>query len=87
MSQEAEALTRLAADLVAIDSRSAVSNLPLADRIEAELAGFEIGRLDYTDAQAVVKGVHAKHSLADLRCWSRLGTPSPVIRECRSSAG
>jgi hypothetical protein len=36
MSQEAEALTRLAADLVAIYSRSAVSNLPLADRIEGE---------------------------------------------------
>ena len=46
---EAECLA-LARTLVAIDSRSAVSNLPVADAIEAELAGFEIERLDYADA-------------------------------------
>lgn len=45
----------LACDLITIDSRSPVSNLRLADRIEAELAGFEIERLDYTDAAGTPK--------------------------------
>lgn len=45
----------LAQDLVRIDSRSAVSNIPVAERIEAELAGFEIERLDYVDAAGVAK--------------------------------
>ncbi len=75
MNQDSEAVTCLAADLVAVDSCPSASTLPLADRIEAELAGFEIERLDYTDALGVEKGAHAKHSLADLRCWSRRGTP------------
>ena len=61
MSNDAEAVTRLAADLVAIDSRSSVSNLPVADRIEAELAGFEIERLDYTDPQGVAKRALVAH--------------------------
>ena len=52
---EQVALARLAADLVAIDSRSAVSNLTVADRIEAELGGFEVERLDYTDAAGVAE--------------------------------
>ena len=37
-------ITTLTADLVRLDSRSFLSNLPVADRIEAELAGFEIER-------------------------------------------
>ena len=61
MSNDAEAVTRLAADLVAIDSRSSVSNLPLAERIEAELAGFEVERLDYTDPQGVAKRALVAH--------------------------
>ncbi len=48
-------LARLAQELVRIDSRSALSNIPIAERIEAELAGFEIERLDYTDAAGVAK--------------------------------
>ena len=32
-------ITTLTADLVRLDSRSFISNLPVADRIEAELAG------------------------------------------------
>lgn len=52
---------RLAADLVAIDSRSFVSNLPIADRIERELAGFEVERLDYTDAGGVAKRALVAH--------------------------
>jgi acetylornithine deacetylase len=47
----------LASDLVRIDSRSAVSNLPLADRLESELSEFEIERLDYRDANGVNKCV------------------------------
>ncbi|SDB65850.1 M20/M25/M40 family metallo-hydrolase [Belnapia rosea] len=54
-------LLRLAADLVAIDSRSSVSNLAIAERIEAELAGFEIERLDYADAQGVAKRALVAH--------------------------
>ncbi len=55
------ALARLAADLVSIDSRSAVSNLAVAERIEAELRGFEVERLDYTDAAGVPKRALVAH--------------------------
>lgn len=50
-----DAVAQLAADLVRIDSRSFRSNLPLAERIEAELSGFLIERLDFTDAAGVAK--------------------------------
>jgi len=52
---------RLAADLIAIDSRSFLSNIPVADRIERELAGFEIERLDYADAAGVAKRALVAH--------------------------
>jgi acetylornithine deacetylase len=52
---DAEQVARLAADLVRMDTRSALPNLAIADRLEAELAGFAIERLDYTDAQGVPK--------------------------------
>lgn len=52
-----EFVTGLAQDLVRIDSRSAVSNLPIADRIEMELADFTVERLDYKDANGVNKCV------------------------------
>jgi acetylornithine deacetylase len=58
---ERAALARLAADLVSIDSRSAVSNLAVAERIEAELRGFELERLDYTDAAGVPKRALVAH--------------------------
>ncbi|MGE0226730.1 MAG: M20/M25/M40 family metallo-hydrolase [Acetobacteraceae bacterium] len=48
-------VTDLTADLVRLDSRSSVSNLPVADRVEAELAGFDVERIDYTDAAGVAK--------------------------------
>ncbi len=50
-------VTDLTADLVKLDSRSFLSNLAVADRIEAELSGFEIERLDYTDPAGVAKRV------------------------------
>ncbi|MBR0672811.1 M20/M25/M40 family metallo-hydrolase [Neoroseomonas soli] len=61
MTDDADAVLRLAADLVAIDSRSSVSNLPVAERIEAELKGFEIERVDYADANGVAKRALVAH--------------------------
>jgi len=61
MTDDADAVLRLACDLVAIDSRSSVSNLPLAERIEAELAGFDIARVDYADANGVAKRALIAH--------------------------
>ena len=57
----ASMLLALARDLVAIDSRSSVSNLAVADRVEAALSGFEIERLDYTDPAGVAKRVLVAH--------------------------
>ena len=54
-------LARLAADLVRMDSRSHLTNLAIAERIEAELEGFEIERLDYADAAGVAKRVLVAH--------------------------
>lgn len=51
----------LARDLVAIDSRSAISNLPIAERVEAALPGFEVERLDFTDPMGVAKRVLVAH--------------------------
>jgi acetylornithine deacetylase/succinyl-diaminopimelate desuccinylase-like protein len=55
MTDHLAALSALTRDLVAIDSRSFVSNLPIAERIEAELTDFEVERLDYPDAAGVAK--------------------------------
>jgi acetylornithine deacetylase/succinyl-diaminopimelate desuccinylase-like protein len=48
-------VTELTRDLVAIDSRSSVSNIPVADRLEPELRGFDVERVDYLDAAGVPK--------------------------------
>ncbi|MBR0680775.1 M20 family metallopeptidase [Roseomonas eburnea] len=61
MTEDADAVLRLAADLVAIDSRSSISNLPVAERIEAELKGFEIERVNYADANGVAKRALVAH--------------------------
>ncbi len=55
MTDTLAGVTALARDLVAIDSRSFVSNIAVAERVEAALAGFEVERLDYTDAAGVAK--------------------------------
>ena len=52
-----EFVATLARDLVRIDSRSGISNLPLADRLEAELSEFQLERLDYKDASGINKCV------------------------------
>jgi acetylornithine deacetylase/succinyl-diaminopimelate desuccinylase-like protein len=61
MSDLAAQVSSLARDLVAIDSRSFVSNLAVAERVEAELAGFEVERLDYADAAGVAKRALVAH--------------------------
>lgn len=61
MTDDADAVLRLAADLVAIDSRSSVSNVAVAERLEAELAGFEVARVDYADANGVAKRALVAH--------------------------
>ncbi|MBV9782593.1 MAG: M20/M25/M40 family metallo-hydrolase [Acidisphaera sp.] len=61
MADLAEAVAELARDLVAIDSRSFVSNLAIADRVEAALSGFEIERLDYTDPAGIAKRALVAH--------------------------
>ena len=58
MDTELLALTQA---LVRIDSRSSLSNIPVAERIEAELAGFEIERIDYTDGAGVPKRALVAH--------------------------
>jgi acetylornithine deacetylase len=61
MSDITEQVTTLARELVAIDSRSFVSNLPIADRVETELAGFDIERLDYLDPAGIEKRALVAH--------------------------
>lgn len=51
----------LARDLVSIDSRSFVSNLRIAERVEAELAGFDVERIDYNDDAGVPKRALVAH--------------------------
>jgi acetylornithine deacetylase len=61
MTDPTPAIADLARDLVALDSRSSVSNIPVADRLEPELAGFEIERIDFQDAAGVTKRVLVAH--------------------------
>ena len=61
MTDHAAAVADLARDLVRIDSRSPLSNRPVAERIEAELAGFEVERLDYRDRNGVEKRALVAH--------------------------
>lgn len=57
MSEHLTTVTGLTRDLVAIDSRSFVSNVPIAERVEAALSGFEIERVDYVDPAGIAKRV------------------------------
>src|ERR1700722_6633737 len=61
MTEILPTLSALTRDLVAIDSRSFVSNIPIAERIEAELTGFETEILDYQDAAGVAKRALVAH--------------------------
>jgi hypothetical protein len=48
-------LACLAADLVRMDSRSHMPHVGVAARVEADLVGFEMGRLDDTHADGLAK--------------------------------
>src|SRR6516165_3345124 len=61
MADTSAAVVDLARELVALDSRSFVSNLPVADRVEAALHGFDVERLDYTDDAGVAKRALVAH--------------------------
>jgi acetylornithine deacetylase len=61
MSDPAADVTALTRDLVQMDSRSRLSNIPIAERIEAALGGFEVERLDYADAAGTAKRVLIAH--------------------------
>ncbi|HET6307678.1 MAG TPA: M20/M25/M40 family metallo-hydrolase [Rhodopila sp.] len=61
MTDLTTAIADLTRDLVALDSRSPVSNIAVAERIEPELIGFEVERIGYTDAAGVAKRVLVAH--------------------------
>jgi acetylornithine deacetylase len=61
MTDPAPAIAELTRDLVALDSRSFVSNIAVAERIERELRGFEVERIDYQDSAGVAKRVLVAH--------------------------
>jgi acetylornithine deacetylase len=61
MTDHSTAVAALARGLIAIDSRSFVSNLAVAERVEAELAGFEVERVDYKDGNGVAKRALVAH--------------------------
>ena len=46
----------LAREMVAVDSRSSVSNIPLLEAMQARLAGWQLERIDYNDDVGVPKG-------------------------------
>lgn len=56
-----DSVAKLAASLVATDSRSFVSNLAVAELIEDALSRFDIERLDYRDPTGIVKRVLVAH--------------------------
>src|SRR5215469_16784684 len=58
VTNDVVSLTR---DLVSLDSRSFVSNLAISDRVEASLPGFDIERIDYTDAAGTAKRALVAH--------------------------
>jgi acetylornithine deacetylase len=61
MTDHTQTAARLASDLVAIDSRSFLSNHAVAERIEAEFADLELERIDYEDARGVAKRALVAH--------------------------
>jgi acetylornithine deacetylase len=61
MNNANTALVDLARDLVQLDSRSSLSNIAVAEALEASLTGFELERLDFTDPAGVAKRVLVAH--------------------------
>jgi acetylornithine deacetylase/succinyl-diaminopimelate desuccinylase-like protein len=61
MTNSETAVVTLTRELVSLDSRSFISNLPVAERVEAALPGFDIERIDYTDDAGVAKRALVAH--------------------------
>jgi len=61
MSDPADDVAALARALVQMDSRSRLSNLEVAERIEAALEGFEIERIDFADPAGTPKRALVAH--------------------------
>jgi acetylornithine deacetylase/succinyl-diaminopimelate desuccinylase-like protein len=61
MSDPAADVAALTRDLVQMDSRTRLSNIAIAERVEAELAGFEIERIDFVDAAGTPKRALVAH--------------------------
>ena len=61
MSDPAAEVAALARDLVQMDTRTRLSNIAIAERVEAALSGFEIERLDFADAAGTLKRVIVAH--------------------------
>ena len=55
MDHPTRVVATLAQELIRIDSRSSVSNLPIAERLQRELTGFEVERLPFVDDDGVDK--------------------------------
>ena len=55
MDHPTRVVATLAQELIRIDSRSSVSNLPIAERLQRELTGFEVERLPFIDDDGVDK--------------------------------
>jgi acetylornithine deacetylase/succinyl-diaminopimelate desuccinylase-like protein len=50
-----QSVVDLLSEMIAFDTRSSVSNVALADFMQAQLGGWEIERIDYVDGQGVAK--------------------------------
>ena len=61
MPDIANEVVTLARELISLDSRSFVSNIAVADRVEASLAGFDTERIDYVDDAGVAKRALVAH--------------------------
>ncbi|MFL5252064.1 MAG: M20/M25/M40 family metallo-hydrolase [Rhodopila sp.] len=61
MTDVIRAISDLTSALVALDSRSHLSNVAVADRLEAELGGYDVERLDFQDPAGVAKRVLVAH--------------------------
>src|SRR5260370_33225993 len=50
-----QTVVELLCEMIAIDSQSSVSNVPLANFMQSQLEHWEIERIDYVDRQGIAK--------------------------------
>ena len=48
----------LLCQMIAIDSQSSVSNVPLANFMQSQLEHWDIERIDYVDREGIAQGWH-----------------------------